>query len=1111
MSFVTKKDAINHYDRLSKGKNTELYLFQEDINNKAKKQFLVKTTKDIYDKITIDNKNNHYYEFWQKNTSIKFALDLDILKQDPILGPITYEQSQDVLKKNIQDVLYYAEQYYDHVYNVDDIMVLETLPQELSEKKYSYHVIFDGLMFASHLVCKDFFRRMKKETELFGCDESIYNLGCLRIMGSTKKGEERILEPVQYRINKKLTKIGTDLNFFRSTLITYTENINGDNFIDESFIENSYEELIDEKDVGDKDKDCKIDNIDIEKILNELPLEVCDNYQPWLRVGMILYNTSKKADTKLDLFEMYNKWSSKSKKYKGTEDVKKYWKQLANQKTNSKLGIGSLIYEAKKLGISGYLKNGKKSNDVIVNEYPKKVIQLTSKPNTTFLNQRYLTPELFTKHFGARLLAVQSEKGTGKTSNLIEAYFKNGLITDDMNILLISSRRTFGAKLLGDLNKYGFKLYSDFEEQYISHNRIICQLDSLMRLDRSKYHVIIVDECESVARYMTSQHFTKNHKATMIINMYESYLNSADNVYILDADLSDRCVNYYQKIMNMADDELSLIVNDYQLYTDYKVNYMRFNDWINQVMMDIEKNKKLVVAMASNAKGKDLRDIIVERFPNKRVLFLNRDVDDKEKIAIVSNVDEQWSRYDIVIYTPSVCMGVSYDKINHFDAIYAYGCEGSLGSQEFCQMIHRVRHPKTKIIYLTFDRYEEYTAEDQISYEQTEELICNDYYLTNYEIHTNIIPHKIRKIDDYMNFVGGKSEIIPYDENKKTVEETSTHRNQRVIYYPYKQEPEYELYVRNCMETIENKNNFCWSVFGYLKHKEYKLEYLKVENGIEYAKLLKDNRKVRVEKEKEDFLERIIETADIEENEFYELKRKREELRTDEERMKLRRFQFKKCFDIENLSEDKEKTKELFQTYDDPQKKKHYRNLRCILNTSKQNSEQKLDIIRANIKNDNYRKNAYSDLITSNIYTTHKFALQFIDMLGFDINDLSKTVSDDDFKIRIEDIKDAFNDEYNNICYKFNCKIRHKNFVDLEDKDSSAFIKKIIKLQYGFDIKKDKDNYIMIVPFDSTGNIWTKLYEYKKNKNVENEKLNDLIEPINISDKIDIDDGFIED
>ena len=69
-----------------------------------------------------------------------------------------------------------------------------------------------------------------------------------------------------------------------------------------------------------------------------------------------------------------------------------------------------------------------------------------------------------------------------------------------------------------------------------------------------------------------------------------------------------------------------------------------------------------------------------------------------------------------------------------------------------------------------------------------------------------------------------KGKIIPYDETKKIAEETSTHRNQRVIYYPYKQEPEYELYVRNCIESIENKNNFSWSVFGYMKNKEYKLE-----------------------------------------------------------------------------------------------------------------------------------------------------------------------------------------------------------------------------------------------------------------------------------------------
>jgi len=1102
MSFITKKDAIKQYDNLSKKKNTDIYLFQEDIKKGGKKQFLVKSTKDIYEKIK-ENKNNHYYEFWLKDTPIKFSLDMDIPKKD-----ITYEMSQDILKKNIQEVLYYSEIFYDHVYDISDIIILETQPQELSDKKYSYHVIFDGLIFASHLVCKDFFRRMKEDCELVGCDESIYNLGCLRLMGSSKMGEERILEPIEYRINEQSTKIGNDLNFFRSTMITFTENINQDNFIDESYVENKVEDLIIEKDIEKED----ISNINIEKILEKLPIEMCDNYQSWIRVAMILYNTSKKSG--IDLFEMFNKWSSKSKKYKGTEDIKKYWNRLKNQKGN-KLSIGSLIFEAKKEGIEGIFKNEKKSTEQIVKEYPKKDLILSIKKNTTIINQRFLTPELFTKHFNSRLLAVQSEKGTGKTSNLIEAYFKNGLIMDDMNILLISSRRTFGAKLLGDLDKYGFKLYSDFEDQYITHNRIICQVDSLLRLDKNKYHIIIVDECESVARYMTSNHFTKNNKATMIINMYQSYLNSADNVYILDADLSDRCINYYQKVMGLEDDQFAIIINEYQLYKDYTVNYLRFNDWVNLIINHLKDNKKLVIPMASNSKAKDLRDLIVEKYPNKKLLFLNRDVDDKEKINIVKTVDEQWTKYDIVIYTPSVCMGVSYDRINHFDNIYAYGCEGSLGSQEFCQMIHRVRHPKNKIIYLTMDKYEEFTEDNKITYEQTEELVCNDYYLTHYDLHTNIIPHRIRKFDNYLNFINIQTEKADENEEKNNNQilnqsEVSSHRNNRVIFYPYKQEPEYELYIRNAIESIENKNNFCWNVFGYMKNKEYKLEYMKVDDGEEFAKLLRIKKKERVEKEKEDYFDRIIDILDITENEYFELKRKREELLTDEERMKMKKFNFKKSFDIENFGEDKEKIKELFKTYDDPLKKKHYRNLKCILDTPTQKTTEKINNLRLQIKNDNFRKSAYADLITSNIYTTHKFALEFIDMLGFDINDPNKSITEDDMRMRIEDIKDAYNDEYNNICFKYNCRIKHQKFTDLDDKECLTFIKKIITSQYGFEIKKDKENYKLVIPNDSSGNVWKKLYEFKNNIIAENDDLHILINPININDQTLLQ-GFIED
>ena len=1129
MSLLKKIDAIKQYEVLQKsikGSDRNVYLFQEDVNSTGRKQFLVKKTKDIYDK-TINNKQSHFYEFWLRNTPIKFSLDIDLPKKG-----ITYADSQEILKKNIEDVIYYTEQYYDYVYDISDIIVLETIPQESSDKKYSYHVIFDGLTFENHLVCKDFFKRMKKETPLKGCDESIYNLGCLRIMGSSKKGENRVLKPVSYRINGTNTKVGDDLKFFERTLITFTENIKGDNFVSEEQIVNEVEVLVDPKDIATDIKNNKenIDNLNIEKILNELPQETCDDYPQWIRIGMILANTTKSSG--VDLFDLFNKWSTKSKKYKGIEDVKKHWKQLIS-KTGGKLSIGSLIYEAKKNNITDIFKNGKKSTETIVNEYPKKEIILSKKKNTVSLNQRYLTPELFTKYCKYRLLAVQSEKGTGKTSNLIESYFKNGLVTDEMNILFISSRRTFGAKLLGDMSKYGFKLYSDFEEQYITHNRIICQIDSLLRLDLDKYHIIIVDECESLARYMTSQHFTKNNKATMVINKYQAYLNNASNVYILDADLSDRCVNFYEKVMGTSENDMALIVNDYQLYTDYTVNYMGFNDWTNQIMNEIEKNKKLVIAMASNTKGKDLRDMIAEKFTTKRILFLNRDVSDAEKISIVSNVDEQWSKYDVVIYTPSVCMGVSYDRLNHFDAIYAYGCEGSLGAQEFCQMIHRVRHPKNKTIYLTFDRYEEFNEENRITYEQTESLICNDHYLTHYDIHTNVVPHKLKRIEeksignkklnDYLEFInGGTTGII----NEKLIlktktdskeklkdEDVTSHRNNIVTYYPYKNEPEYDLYVRNCIEAIENKNNFCWSVFGYMKHKCYNLKFLKLEDTIEYAKLLREKKKERVEREKEDYLDRIVDTPDIDENEFYEIQRKREELRTEEEIMKMKRFQFRKCYDIENINEDKDKTKQLFEQYDDPMKKKHYRNLKKILDTQEQKTNDKLNLIKMNIVNDPYRKNAYSDLITKNIYTSHKYVLEFLDNLNLDINNLTKTITEDDFENGIVSIQAEFDDSYNDICYKFNCKYQNKNFTELDRKDAVAFVKKIIKSQYGLDIKKEGSVYKLCVAVEgSTGgeNMWNKLFEYKKNKLVEGENLNNLIEPVNVGDKME-DDGFLAD
>ena len=173
---------------------------------------------------------------------------------------------------------------------------------------------------------------------------------------------------------------------------------------------------------------------------------------------------------------------------------------------------------------------------------------------------------------------------------------------------------------------------------------------------------------------------------------------------------------------------------------------MKYNSWLNLLIKFVIDNKKIVVPMASNSKAKDLYSKLKKDFPEKNILLIHKETSEDDKLKKLLKVNEIWVNYDVVIYTPTVCMGVSFEP-EHFDNIFGYGCHNSLGSQEFCQMMHRVRTPKDKNIYISFDRYKYYDpVDDDISYNQVEEMICNDYYLTYHDIHSNLVQKKFKRV-----------------------------------------------------------------------------------------------------------------------------------------------------------------------------------------------------------------------------------------------------------------------------------------------------------------------------------------------------------------------------
>jgi len=1051
-----KQDALKKHNN---SKVLDIKLFAEDIDTTGKKKFYVTKPKVIYDGI-IDPKStkSHMYEFWSETSKILFSLDLDIKGK-------SRDESINIVKANIKKVCLAMKKYYNFTMNINDVVVLESEPTiSIKESnKYSYHIVFRGIYFQNHMVVKDFFIKANNDYDIEFGDASIYNMTCFRLCYCCKAGKTATLLPLELVINSKRTLTDTnsplnDYQFFLRTMMTYilpseTKEIKKTDMFVKIKYEPQYE--------SDKLK-TDVENLNLEHMLFELPIHMCDDYKIWINIGLLLANLD--TENSQPYFELWNKWSAQSDKYKEYA-MKRTWNGLLNSKTP--INIGYLINLCKGAGVTNMFKNVKVNFTETIKSYPKKEIKLDRNDNTIILDMPKLEPKVFLPHINKKLLCLQSEKGTGKTSNLFRAMFENDVVNENTKMLFVSSRRTFGVKLLGDLEQYGFKLYSDIAATEIHADKLICQIDSLGRVATDMFDYVIIDECESVARYITSSHFVKNPKANLIVSSLEQRIVESKRVVIMDADLSNRCMEYYKDIMSTNEDDFKLIINTFKAFKEYSMVSMVYEDWIQKILEDIASDKKVVIPMASNNKAKDLRTKIEVDFPNKRVLLIHKETQDAEKVKNLLNVNETWQDYDIVIYTPSVCMGVSFDIPDYFDAIYGYGCENSLGSQEFCQMLHRVREPKNKTIYIALNAYKDYDdVEDIMKFEDVEQLLCSDHYLTHYELHNNLIPVKV-----------GRNQT------------NDDGRSEKILYYPYKNDPVYRLFVHNALESIENKLNFAASFYGYVKEKEYNIEFYACANKDNNLKaMMKDIRKSREGAEVEISVQGILDAPDITKDDFIDLLKQRDEYLEPEDIQKINRYKFRNCYKLET---DIELTYEMVEEFNTRDKMKWYYNLVNILPTEEQNISDKLEIMKDNIIADKWLTSCYMDFTSKSTYTNHLYATNLIANSGFDMDNLDQTVSHDVLKETMKNCINYLDSNKQEIAYKFNMKIYNKNFDNLEMKEQLRIVNTVINGFYGVKIKR-------ITPYKKNVDESKIIYKLSDSKTWDSLPKEVKIEPINL-------------
>lgn len=731
----------------------KLYMFGEDKTTKGNKKFFALDHNTIYSLSA--KKKFHLYEYFSQEDKLKLFLDIDIKPENIPKNVNKTEYFNNILDKSINTVTTHLEKY--NITNPQYIILFSC-----GAGKLSAHIIFNDVIFKNIEEMLFFMSNIKSSL----IDDKIIDMkpyrktGCFRMLWSSKCGTNRILE------------------FYKA--INYTHNNDKQLFMD-CLLRNipKNHQLVEIKlpknvKVIKKIKPKKAHHVVIgeykktnypisllQKYVDILDASRADDYNDWLKVGMVLHNCTPTPQC----FDIWDEWSKKSACY-GDRDFNGYkW----NGFKCGYFSIGTLKYYAK-------MDNPEKYGDI---EYSlEKAVYDTTKFTNNYLLDRQDEKIKDNKSFVARqinnwmngnhkILSIKSTYDTGKTSVVYK-------IIDEFNVkrvLFISYRQTLTNDLYGNFKDLGVESYLD--KKY-GADKVICQIESLHKLLPSldfiddeddlvpPYDLVIIDEIESILNHFRSSTI-KDKEYTF--DIFRDLVFNSSKVLALDGDFHNRSYHFLKHF-----EEPIILENEVK---KNKMNFIFSNnctEFERKIDTDLSNGKNICVVSMSSKLAVYYDDKYNGKY--KTVLHCARS-DDKYKEEL-KDVKSFWKQFQLVVYSPSIESGVNFDA-EHFHKIYVILSSKSTSPRGLMQMIARVRKLEDRNIMVYLNNMPFREKGNFYTYDEVKQYVCET-------LHKYVKPKTVLNSETNKMVIRYKFDLY---EQILVHNETETSNKTRNLFVPY--------------------------------------------------------------------------------------------------------------------------------------------------------------------------------------------------------------------------------------------------------------------------------------------------------------------------------------